>query len=298
MILWIILALLTGGVVLLLGKKASSKNKHTHEDASAEVLVYADQLKQIELDLSQGTLSGEEASAARTEVARRLLKSARGAHPLNDQKTKDRKEQSFPLLIVFLSIPILALGLYAYLGSPDLPSRPHAQRETPSNSEAQIDTLIQKVEARLKEAPEDGTGWDVIAPIYLRVGNYVKAEEAYRNATRLLGENPKRLSGLIQSVILRNNGTVSAEAQSLCERLLQLEPNRVDARLWLTLAKEQMGQLKEALSDYKALLQNQELNQDVITLINERIEDFNRIVSLVKKTKPTTDDRRDGRSFG
>lgn len=271
MVLWIILGLLTGGVVLLLGKKTSFRSRERNKDKTAEVQVYVDQLKQIEVDLSQGTLSAGEASAARTEVARRLLNTAEDALPLAPQTTEREKVRPFSMVLVLLSIPILSLGLYAYLGSPELPSLPHTSRETPSSAETQIQGLIQKVEARLKEAPDDGTGWDVIAPIYLRLGNYAKANAAYKNASRLLGESPKRLAGLIQSDILLKDGKVSQEAKSLCERLLQLEPNRVDARIWLTLAKEQAGQFEEALKEYKDLLQTPNLTQELTTLLSERI---------------------------
>ena len=42
--------------------------------------------------------------------------------------------------------------------------------------------LVAKVEERLREHPEDGIGWDVIAPVYYAMGRYADAAGAYANA--------------------------------------------------------------------------------------------------------------------
>src|ERR671929_61949 len=48
--------------------------------------------------------------------------------------------------------------------------------------------IIGEAEARLREHPDDGKGWDVLAPVYLRQERYEDAIHAYTNAIRLLGE--------------------------------------------------------------------------------------------------------------
>ena len=58
----------------------------------------------------------------------------------------------------------------------------------PQLEQANVTELIAKVEARLREHPEDGQGWDVIAPIYLKLGRFREAAAAYANAARLEGE--------------------------------------------------------------------------------------------------------------
>jgi cytochrome c-type biogenesis protein CcmH len=176
-----------------------------------------------------------------------------------------------------LSIPLLAVGLYAMLGSPGLPSQPHATRAFPTTAEARVDALIAQVEQRLREAPDDGNGWDVIAPIYLRMESYGQAAEAFANANRLLGETPKRLAGFVQAEILANNGVVNPNARIAAERLLALEPGRLDAQLWLTLAKEQDGAFDEALRGYKAILSDPGATEAMRSAIEQRISIVERL---------------------
>ena len=54
--------------------------------------------------------------------------------------------------------------------------------------QANVAELIAKVEARLRQHPEDGQGWDVIAPIYFKLGRFREAAAAYANAALLEGE--------------------------------------------------------------------------------------------------------------
>jgi cytochrome c-type biogenesis protein CcmH len=110
------------------------------------------------------------------------------------------------------------------------------------------------VEARLRKVPDDGKGWEVIAPVYLKVGRYAGAAAAYANAARLRGESVKLLAGLAEASMLANDGLVTDEARTAYEKLLKLEPGRIEPRFWLAMAKEQDGRLNEALADYNALL--------------------------------------------
>jgi len=42
--------------------------------------------------------------------------------------------------------------------------------------------LVARVEERLRINPEDGAGWSVIGPVYMRLGRYQEAAEAFRKA--------------------------------------------------------------------------------------------------------------------
>ena len=69
-----------------------------------------------------------------------------------------------------------------------------------------------RAEDHLRDNPDDGRGWDVLAPVYFRLGEVGKSETAYRNAIRLLGETPQRLSGLGETMVTAAGGIVTADA--------------------------------------------------------------------------------------
>jgi len=287
MLLWVVFSALTAAVVGSLLWSYKRADAVSGDAARADLAVYADQLDQIEADRTRGLLSGEEAASARAEVGRRLL--SRVPASAVGRATSDAAASRRPDRLVSalaLSIPVLALGLYALLGSPGLPDQPHAGRTPATAARSQVEVMIAQVERRLREAPQDGNGWDVIAPIYLRLDRFADAAEAFANANRLLGETPKRLAGFAQAEILANNGVVNPNARMAAERLLALEPGRVDARLWLALAKEQDGKLEEALAEYRSLLDAPGMTDAMRDPIEQRIGIVERLARGETVTPP------------
>jgi cytochrome c-type biogenesis protein CcmH len=114
--------------------------------------------------------------------------------------------------------------------------------------------LIGRVEQHLREHPQDGKGWDVVAPVYLRLGRYADAAHAFAEANRLEGETVRRLLGFAEATMMAEDGVVSEAARKAAQRVLELEPGRIEARIWLTLAREQDGDLAGAAAAYRELL--------------------------------------------
>ena len=152
------------------------------------------------------------------------------------------------------ALPVIGIALYLAVGSPQLASRPYATRlDTPTDQATAAD-LVARVEAHLRANPEDGRGWDVLAPVYLRMGDYTQAADAFQKAARLLGESPRRLGGYARALIMLQNGVVNEPARQAYSRLLSLEPQSLEPKVWLAIAREQDGDLKGAQSEYRTLL--------------------------------------------
>jgi cytochrome c-type biogenesis protein CcmH len=251
MLVWVIFAVLTAAVVWALTRPLTAPTAEA-ESEPAGLEVYKAQLREIEADRGRGLIGEAEADAARVEVSRRLLAEA------------DRADQKRPagapvgsravLTAIAAGLPLAAAAIYLLVGSPSLPSEPHAARLAQRPEQAPLADLVARVEARLREHPEDGRGWDVIAPVYLRQERYGDAVNAYARALRLLGETPKRLAGFAEASVLASNGVVTEEARAAYEKIVRLDPARPEPRFWLALAKEQDGELAKAAEDYEALL--------------------------------------------
>ncbi len=98
----------------------------------------------------------------------------------------------------------------------------------------------------------------MIAPVYLRLGRYGDAAHAFAEANRLLGEKTKYLVGFSQATIMAENGIVTEPVRKAALRVLELEPDRKEPKVWLALAKEQDGDLKGAEAEYRTLLATME----------------------------------------
>jgi cytochrome c-type biogenesis protein CcmH len=252
MLLWICFAVLTATVVAVLLRPLRSAGGPVVGPTEADLAVYKDQLRELDRERERGLLGAEEAESARTEVARRLLKHA-GTAPAPAPVASGRSANAVYVAVAAL-LPLVSVGIYVLTGAPQLPGRPFAERTSTPVAEAPIVDLIARVEERLREHPEDGKGWDVISPIYLRLGRYGDAAHGFAEAIRLEGETARRLLGFAEATMLAENGIVSDVVRKACERILMLEPDRIEPRVWLALAREQDGDLKGAAADYKAML--------------------------------------------
>jgi cytochrome c-type biogenesis protein CcmH len=275
MLFWVLCAVLTAAALYVVTRPLSASaisSALAEQEAQSELSVYRQQLQEIESDRARGVLLDSEADSARVEIQRRMLARAEEAAAEGAGEVCTRKGSARVAFAgAAICVPLLSLALYLSFGSPGLPSQPHAQRSAIPIENATIAGLVAQVEARLQAHPEDGRGWDVIAPVYLRQGRFIDAARAYQRAIRLLGESPARLAGLGEAAVFANNGIVTEEARRAFERLIALEPKRPEARFWLALAKEQDGDLKTALTEYRTLLAEAPIDAPWRAAVEERI---------------------------
>ena len=152
---------------------------------------------------------------------------------------------------VGIVIPLIAVALYGVLGSPELPGQPLASR-APNSEEAlersPIGQLLARVEAHLAENPNDGRGWEVVAPVYMKLERYDDAAKARRQAILLLGETPARDVDLGEAITAAANGVISDEAKVAFDRAIKLDAENYKAQFYLGLAAEQDGNMRGGLA--------------------------------------------------
>lgn len=255
MLLWILIALLTAAAILAvlipLARRPAGGDAAEHA-----ARVYRDQFSELERDKAEGRISAGEAEAARAEIARRLIAAdsearARASSASDSGSVKMRRATA---VVALIGVPLLSLTLYLGLGAPTLPGVPLAVRLSEPLQSDDFEMMIRKVEEHLALKPEDGRGWDVIAPVYLRLGRLGEAEQAYRNAIRLLGSTAPRQIGLGEAILASQGGVVTADARTAFEAANALDPAEPIPRFYLGLAAEQEGKRRDAAHAWSALL--------------------------------------------
>jgi cytochrome c-type biogenesis protein CcmH len=254
MLLWIIFAILTAGVLSILLLPLARPGRGGADGPGAQA-VFRHQIDEIEAERARGVLAEDEAAAGKVEVARRALASAAAAEARESTRKPLPPSRGWLAVAVAAALPLLTLAVYLTYGSPGMASL-SASGARASLERAEIGDLVAQVEARLRQRPDDGRGWDVIAPIYLKLGRFSDAADAFARAARLEGETLRRLRGFADATVLAADGRVVEEAQRAYEKILALEPGRIEERYWLALAKEQDGRLSLALADYQRLLKD------------------------------------------
>lgn len=268
MLFWIIVAVLTASVGAVLLRPLLRGAQAVALGREGEAAVYRDQLAELDRDLAAGSITADQAGYARAEIGRRLLAVSAAPERTRPAQT-GRKTYRLAQAFIIVLLPALGLCLYLRTGDPGLPSQPlQARLDNPGNDMA---ILVAKAERHLAEHPDDGKGWDVLAPIYFRTMRLLDAEVAYRNAIRLLGPTPDRLGNLADTLMAASDGMVTAQARDVLQQSIQLEPDNPRARFYLALAFEQEGKVEEARNAFAALASQSPADAPWLPVVNEHI---------------------------
>ncbi|MBB3314395.1 MULTISPECIES: c-type cytochrome biogenesis protein CcmI [unclassified Rhizobium] len=265
MLFWILVAVLTAAIAAILLYPLLRGARAVDDTRAGESAVYRDQLRELDRDLAGGLISADEADYARAEIGRRLITVSTA--PVADRKVS--KHHRLSEAFVLLLLPILGLCLYILVGRPDLPSQPlQARLENPGNDMA---ILVAKAERHLAQNPEDGKGWDVLAPIYFNTMRVDDAENAYRNAIRLLGPSAARLDGLAETLMATSNGVVTEDVRKVLEQSLQLQADNPKASFYLALGLEQAGRTADAKAAFETLAKQSPADAPWLPLVAEHV---------------------------
>ena len=250
MLLWIAMAVLTAAaslaVLIPLGRQT-----HAASHAGAARSIYRDQLQELARDRERGLIGEAEAEAARIEISRRLLHSDSG---VDAGTTAPHPAYRIERLVAVVVIPLLAIGAYLYVGSPQLADSPAASQQAATATEGSVEDLIAKVEGHLAANPEDGRGWEVLSPIYMRLGRFDDAVRALGNARRLLGSTAERESLYGEALTRASGDVVTEEARAAFDKALKFDPDDVRSRFYIAMALGQSGRKDEATAAWKALI--------------------------------------------
>ena len=251
MLFWPLFALMTAAAVFAVLWPLSRQRENPDPARETGLAVYRDQFAEIERDRARNLIDEAEAKSAGVEVGRRLLAAADTIADFSQNSTARRRAVA---LIALAGIPAVALGLYLQLGSPDLSGAPLSTRLAAAPENQDIALLVRRVESHLAEQPDDGRGWEILAPIYLRLGRVNEAVKARENALRLLGSNADREVDLGEALVAEANGVVTADARAAFERASVLDARHPKARFFLGLAAEQDGRLQDAKTIWQSLV--------------------------------------------
>lgn len=255
MSLYLILALMTAAAIFAVLWPLSRHPKEQEAGGGQDVAVYRDQLDEVERDRKAGLIADSEADAARVEISRRLLAAADSAgKPASRGAASPIWRRRAAALVALILLPALAGVLYIRWGSPQVPGAPLAGRMDAPLQNRSIESMVAQVEAHLEKNPDDGQGWQVVAPVYMRMGRFNDAVRARAQTIRLLGSTAEREADLGEAQVAAANGVVTADAKATFERALKADAGNVKAQYFSGLAAEQDGRPEEAARIWRAML--------------------------------------------
>jgi cytochrome c-type biogenesis protein CcmH len=257
-----LLALLTGLAVFAILWPLSRRAPRSGEEQPVDVAFYKAKLAEIDRESANDLLTVEDAKAAKTEAARRLLRAAETDPALNPAPVKNAAANPvaaqwrlrLAAILALSIVPAVSVGLYMYLGHPSWPDEPLAARLDKPGENMTLAEAVAKVEAHLRKDPNDGRGYEVLVPVYLRLGRMEDAVRTAGLAMQKLGATPERETVYGETLVYASNGIVTDAAREMFQKAANANPPPKKALWFLGLAASEDGDKAKALGYWQKLV--------------------------------------------
>lgn len=206
--------------------------------------IYRDQLAELDRDLAAGTLSAEDHAQARAELQRRLLDDVSAT----DTPAAATAGMKHTALLLAVTLPLAAAGLYAWLGTPAALDPLARAAPTQQNVEKMVADLAAKMERN-----PDPRGFVVLARSYRKMGRLPEAEAAFNRIGPVLQENATLLAEYADVLASRAMGNLEGKPMALVEQALKVEPENPMALSLAATAAYNRGDYAQAITRWQQI---------------------------------------------
>ena len=231
-VFWIIAGLLIAGALLFVLPPLLQREERAHSGAGAAPLtlaVHRDQQRELEADRDSGALSAEQYAHAYAELERRLLEDMNNGAAVAVVVRDARRASA---LAVLLAAPLLTVSLYFIIGEPSAiapNTAAPAAGATHAVTAEQIRVMVENLAVRLRQKPEDGAGWAMLARSYNALGRFQDASIAYGKAVERIPDNAQLLADYADSLAMAHGRKLQGEPEALIRRALSIDPDHLKA---------------------------------------------------------------------
>lgn len=266
---WILaIAMIIIALVFLIRPLRSDLKQNDIDRTAQNVQIAKERLNELKLELAEGAITQSEYEQTQQELEQSLLidveQNSSGEIKTVDTQSLNRVAQ----LVLILSVPILAIGLYAYLGQPDLLDGAQKQATAPggagagaghssSNGETKlgsVEDMVETLAARMKEQPDNAEGWFMLARSYMSLKRYKEAVAALEKTNELVPNNPVIMLRYADALTMLRGGQISGKPFELIKRAVEISPDDPTGLWLLGMGYEEQGAYKKAISYWNQLL--------------------------------------------
>jgi cytochrome c-type biogenesis protein CcmH len=225
--------------------------------------VYRDQLRELDADLASGAIAQADHDRARQELERRVLEDFSVA-----EKTAAAGGKRSAAYAVF-AMPLLALAIYFAVGSPSLLALRDAQHAT----DQQIEAMVERLAAKMKENPDDAEGWKLLGRSYAALGRFPESAEAFARAAARAPGDADLLVDFADVLAMANGQSLAGDPEKLIERALQIDPNNLKGLALAGTAAFKRGDFAGAAARWERMLPLVPAESEDARIIRENVQE-------------------------
>ena len=244
---WIVAALVTLAAIAVLARPLLRPAAGARSRAAHDAQVFRDQLAELDRDVRRGVITEAEAASARVEISRHLLAAAAEVERAEGPGPAPRRTSRALAILLVITAPLGATGLYVAIASPGYPDRPLAERLAearqpttqarveelvaaegydPEASALEADPslnefipLVTRLQQTVADRPNDLQGARLLAGSLRRLGRYSDSWRAYARVIELAGDSAtlEDYSAQVETMIFATAGFVSDDALAVAD---------------------------------------------------------------------------------
>ncbi|WP_455202192.1 c-type cytochrome biogenesis protein CcmI [Kaarinaea lacus] len=232
-------------------------SKSAVERKELNILLYKDQLAELEADLKSENITQEQFDQAHADLERSLLHDV--ADDTSDNKPARKISGNIAAIIVGIAVPVVAVGLYAHLGEGKDGFEPENFRPgaTTEGHEGTLEQQVRKLQDHLQKNPDDVEGWVMLARSYYFLKQYQAASDAFARSVAMTSEsNPGLLADYADALAMASGRNMAGKPYELVKKALSIDPNHQKS-LWLAATATYQAQDFKTTLDYWLTLRKQ-----------------------------------------
>ena len=245
----LMLAATVAALVWPLLRRRSAVRVEAEDAASTDV--YRDQKRQLDADWAAGAITRDERDRGLDELSSRLGAEL-AVQPRPRTESASTRSSSIAALIVAAALPVTALALYAAFGAPDALRRNATTDARAPQSHEEIVTMVESLAARMKDRPEDPTGWRLLARAYAAMGRFDESVAAFEQAATRGTEDASLLADWADALGMKQQ-SLDGEPARLIARALTLDPNHPKALSLAASAAFYRNDFDQAIAEWRKL---------------------------------------------
>lgn len=279
---WIIIAgftlLAMGFVALPLMRKQVASGITSDE---LNLAVFKQQLAELDNDLAAGMLDQARYDAARKDLEKELLSDVS-----EEAQQSDGKSSGQVMALSALAIPLAALVIYLFIGSPEIIQRlasqpagmPTASTQSPPQGGSMqnlppMEELVKRLAVKLQEQPDNQEGWIMLGRSYMAMNDSSAAINAFERAMEISDENIGLLLAYAEAIASNTGNDFTGRAAPMVEKAFQLEPENPNV-LWIAgILAYQRADFQAALDRWSALREMLKPQSAELESVNSALDD-------------------------
>jgi len=242
----------------------------------ANISIYRDQLRELEADLAAGTVSRPDYERSKLELEARLLDDV-AAQEAAARPSHGRRAA----LAIGIAVPLVALGVYLATGNLG-GLNPHFGEP----DRAQVDAMVERLAAKLRETPDDAEGWKLLGRSYTVMGRFQDAVGAFAKAAQLSPRDAQLLADFADVLAMTRGQKLDGEPEKLVQRALEIDPNNLKALALLGTAAYERKDYARAAEVWGRMLPLVPPDSEDARVISANVDEARKLAGIGAAPKP------------